>query len=132
MTGNFCGVAFLLIAVALRVIWFCMGYDFEHNGCVWLGNLSTIFIILATLSLTVRLPSRIAESRFVMGCIPLTAFVYFMHYPINDVIKHYAKGMNKDILFALLVLLAPLVYLSVAWGVKKFANRMYVILSGGR
>lgn len=126
------GAVFLLIAIALRAIWFYIGYDFVHSGCSWLGNLSTVFMILAMLALVARMPSWIATSRFVKGCIPLTAFVYFMHYPINDVVKHYVKWMDKDILFMLLVLLAPIVYLLVAWVVKKYANRIYVILSGGR
>lgn len=126
------GILGIVLAIASRLIWFALGYDFVHNGLTWLGNLSSVGIIISMVCLIEYVPTKVSSSRIVQSCATLTAFVYFMHYPLNDLIKHCAKHIDSNLLFLILVVTAPLLYLSIAYWVKNHANRVYNVLSGGR
>lgn len=115
------------LAVILRLYWFLIG------GGTLVGNVSTVFVIIGLWCGISLLPKSMVQSSVMMELCSLTAFVYFMHYPINDVIKHFFGGWcNRDVLFVGMVILAPVTYLFVAFGIKKYAHLLYVILSGGR
>ena len=127
-------VASCLIAVAvlLRLIWFCIGYDFINNGGTILANMSVCFLMAGLWYLADLIPERFLKFSVIHQFLPLTAFVYFMHYPINDWIKYTARSFNSECLFVTLVVCAPIAYLSLAWSIKKYVSRIYSVLSGGR
>lgn len=126
------GMISLIIAAFFRGAWFSMGYSFRHNGATWLGNLSSAFIIVGLLNVIPMLPLSVAKNRIIAACLPLTAIVYFMHYPINNLLKYYSVGMDHDVVFVTLLIFAPTVYFGVAWCLKRYGRKMYNILSGGR
>lgn len=122
----------IALAIATRAYWFNLGYDFGNNGGTVLGNVSTVFIIIGLWFGVGALPDRIVCLPMIVEASSLTAIVYFMHYPINDVIKHVADGFNRDVLFVVLVVTAPVFYLFVAFCIKKHLRLLYNALSGGR
>lgn len=65
-------------------------------------------------------------------CSEMTAFVYFLHAPINVEIKHLCRQFNHDVVFVLLITLLPICYLSIAVALRRYLPRIYEILSGGR
>ena len=132
VNGKLFGAIGLVLAIVARLIWFALGFNFAHNGLTWLGNLSSVGVIISLICWMEYVPTKVLRTRIVQSCAPLTAFVYFMHYPLNDLLKYYARNIDSNLLFLTLVVTAPLLYLSIANGVKKYANRVYNVLSGGR
>ena len=127
-----CGLCFMSVAALLRLIWFCAGYDLINSGGTALANVSVCFLIVGMWHLSDLIPVRFVKSNIIHQFLPLTAFVYFMHYPINDWIKYTARSFNSECLFVTLVVCAPIAYLSLAWSIKKYFSRIYSVLSGGR
>ncbi len=126
------GLCFILVAALLRCIWFWVGYDFINGGGTLLANVSVCFLIAGLWNIADLIPDRLVAFNVICQFVPLTAFVYFMHYPINDWIKYRARGLNSEFLFIALVVCAPISYLLLAWIVKKYFGRVYSVLSGGR
>lgn len=126
------GLCFMSVAALLRGIWFCIGYDFINSGGTVLANASVCFLIVGLWHLADLIPERVVNSNLIRQLLPLTAFVYFMHYPINDWIKHNLRSFNSDCLFFALVVCTPILYLLLAWFTKKYFSRIYSVLSGGR
>lgn len=126
------GLCFILAAALLRCIWFWIGYDFINSGGTALANVSVCFLIAGLWYVADLIPDGLVKSNVICQFIPLTAFVYFMHYPINDWIKYRACGLNSEFLFIALVACAPIAYLLFALIVKKYFVRVYSVLSGGR
>lgn len=126
------GVLSLMVAIFLRILWFKSGYDFVNARGSILANASVILLLTGLWFLFDFLPVKIVQSSFMAKFSCLTAFVYFMHYPINDYVKHIFAWISPDVMFALLCLLGPLTYLIIALVVKRYFNKAYVLLSGGR
>lgn len=126
------GLCFMSVAALLRGIWFCIGYDFINSGGTILANMSVCFLIIGLWHLADLIPERFVKSNVMQQILPLTAFVYFMHYPINDWIKYKTGGFNSEWLFIVLVVCVPMSYLLLAWLTKKYFSRIYSVLSGGR
>ena len=126
------GVFSLMVAIFMRILWFKSGYDFANAGGTILANASVILLLAGLWFLFDFLPMKIVQSSFIAKFSCLTAFVYFMHYPINDYVKHIFGWTSPDVMFVLLCLLGPLTYLIIALVVKRYFNKAYVLLSGGR
>ncbi len=116
----------------LRIVWFKIGYDFNHAGGTLLANSSVALLLVGIWYLADIVSSRLDNQRIVQEFLPLTGFVYFMHYPVNDFIKYHLHIQNHNLMFVLLCVFAPVFYLVSAWMTRKFLNRIYFVLSGGR
>ncbi len=128
----FLGIPFLLMAIVSRLIWFCQGHDFSQYDGTFLANISTIMLISGIWFLTDIIPPSSFSTRFFKSILPLTSVVYFMHYPINDAIKYLMRGINSNYEFVILLIGAPLFYITVSLIIKSYLSRIYSILSGGR
>ena len=126
------GVCFMLAAAVFRMEWFLIGYDFVNGGGTLLANASVVLLFIGIWYLTDLVPSKFVDCRILQELFPLAAFVYFMHYPINNFIKHYLHIQNLDLKFTLLCVCAPILYLALAWTIRKYLYRVYSVLSGGR
>lgn len=125
------GVCCLITAVVCRTIWFWEGFRFSVSGGTVIANVSTIFFICALWMLSDRLAGWVFGRGWGMCC-EMTAFVYFLHAPINVEIKHLCCQFNHDVVFVLLIILLPICYLSIAGTLRQSLPRVYGILSGGR
>ena len=128
----FVGFCFMLMAAVLRIVWFGIGHDFVNSGGTVLANMSVCAFLVGLWYWADLIPKKSGWSGTVLQLLSLTAFVYFMHYPINDFIKHHLHIQSLNYRFVSLCVFAPLLYLLFAWMVKKWFNKFYVILSGGR
>lgn len=129
------GLGCMVAAVSLRVFWFRLGYDFINPGGNLLANMSVVAFLAGLWFLSGLLPEGFARTKTLCHFLPLTAFVYFMHYPVNDLIKHHLHStdmLSSDCRFVLLCIFAPLLYLSMAWLAKTWFGKLYALLSGGR
>ena len=128
----FLGVVCCGGAIIFRGIWVAISRPETIQEMTWLANVSTI-LLLGGLWFTV---GEVSESIYAIGtiraCCSVTAFVYFLHYPCNDIVKNYLSKMNREILYVMLVIFMPVVYLLIALFVKKVACGLYKVLSGGR
>lgn len=126
------GAACLLVAFSFRLIWFGLGYRFSIMGGTFWSNCSTVFLIVGLLVLVRKFAQRLCAIRLVSYCCSLTAFVYFMHKPINIVLKGIMPEYNAELRFVTFAVLSPVVYLAVGFAFKKCLPKAYAILSGGR
>ena len=126
------GIGFMLLSGVLRIVWFRSGHDFFHGGGTLLANISVVLLLAGIWYLTDLMPLRLVGHGIVQTVLPLTAFVYFMHYPINDFVKQSLPIVNPDCLFVTLCICAPVSYLLLAWTIHKYLKGIYAVLSGGR
>lgn len=129
------GSGFMVAAVVLRILWFRSGYDFINSGGTILANSSVVAFLSGLWFLSDLFSDGFARVKVVRQFMPLTAFVYFMHYPVNDFIKHHLHGLDiwgSNCCFVILSVFAPLLYLLIAWCSRMGFVRVYSLLSGGR
>lgn len=131
-TSCLIGLSSMVVGIIMRLFWFRCGFNFVIAGGTFVANCSVIFLLTGLWFLFDIFPVKIVKSAFIAKFSCLTAFVYFMHYPINDYIKHIFGWVKPDVMFILLCLLGPLTYLIMALVVKRYFNKAYVLLSGGR
>ena len=129
------GLSCMVAAVSLRVFWFRLGYDFINAGGTLLANMSVVAFLAGLWFLSGLLPVGFARTKPIRHFVPLTAFVYFMHYPVNDLIKYHLHSTDmwrSNFCFISLCIFAPLLYLLIAWLAKTWFGKLYAMLSGGR
>lgn len=121
----------LMLFAAVKVLYFLKGYTSAVPGGTLLTNFSTCFWIVAIWFGIGVIPKRMIERVCGMKFLYVSAFVYFMHYPILRKIIGVAQ-LKGNIAFVASCLIAPCFFVGLAMVVKVMAPRFYRIASGGR
>lgn len=126
----------LVVAIALRLVWFAMGHSFSLSGQggMIIGNCSVMVFIIALWHLINGAPCGFFEKAWYMRA-GLGVFVYFMHRPLLMwLIERFSMSGNmlKDVMFMLLVVLYAPFCLLIGLSLCRFMPKTYSILIGGR